>query len=177
MLKDTIYIKDPRKCVYINENNYCWALKSKCNYLDPLCDYREDDTLSQKEINEGRIIKFRIPYFRLKDDTFSHFSYWGRLNYKGEPDAASFKSPSHSSSHYSKGDQQFSGFKDNGGLEIYEGDIIGSENYRVIVSFYNGAFGFWDKENSIPEFFMLYRYLGDKRVLGHIYDNYVNAKG
>jgi hypothetical protein len=24
---------------------------------------------------------------------------------------------------------------------------------------------------------MLYRYLGDKRVLGHIYDNYVNAKG
>jgi hypothetical protein len=60
------------------------------------------------------------------------------------------------------------GFLDKNGSEIYEKYIL-SGGY--VVRFYEGAFGFWAKENSIPEFFMLYRYLGSKEIIGNLFEN------
>jgi len=64
--------------------------------------------------------------------------------------------------------EQFTGLEDSDNTNIYEGDILSG---GFVVNFYNGAYGFWAKENSIPEFFMLYRCLGKKKVIGDIHNN------
>ena len=103
----------------------------------------------------AREIKYRLPWFKNSDDSFSHFTYWGRIDHKGNYSDDCFTSPGQVSSCYYKDDQQFTGLQDCNGKEIYEGDILklqypinygfgGIHNREIIVkiSFDNGSFWF-----------------------------------
>jgi uncharacterized phage protein (TIGR01671 family) len=120
------------------------------------------------KINEmkNREIKFRA-WDKMEEMVYIDDFYW--FEEEGVHD-------SNGEGHYCHYElMQYTGLKDKNGKEIYEGDIIGntkySEMYPKQIVFYNGSFGFWDKEDSIPEFFMLYRYLSSREVIGNIYEN------
>lgn len=69
-------------------------------------------------------IKFRSAHYYHKDKTFSHFSYWGIIDHKGNQKSDCFTSPSSSSNSFRKTEDKYIGRNDKNDKEIYESDIL-----------------------------------------------------
>lgn len=117
-----------------------------------------------------RLIKFRVPHFN-RDDSFSHFSYWGTIDHKGDPslDGGCFTSPS---SGLKKGwHDQFTGLHDKNGTEIYEGDITQNPTGKVgFIEFFDGAFRLFIKNKS-AWFTLDQGFCNNKVIIGNIHQN------
>jgi len=91
-------------------------------------------------------IKFRRPHYN-RDESFSHFSYWGKISFNNDFSEGSFASPTFNSKCTYKEDEQFTGLKDCKDIDIYEGDIVNSE--------FNGkGFVKWNNDNSTFEIYV-----------------------
>jgi uncharacterized phage protein (TIGR01671 family) len=114
-----------------------------------------------------REIKFRTPHIDIKTGKFSHFSYWGAVDTKGNAITSHdcFASPSSSSNTKKEWHQQFTGLKDKNGKEVYEGDIVDYGNGRnKVVEFIDGCFCICGI-TAMPKLMTLYP------VIGNIYEN------
>ncbi len=138
---------------------------------------------------ENRDIKFRGVFLKHKDDSFSHFQYWG-LNMLGR---GSHQWLGSNNASYHKVSQQFTGLYDKNGKEIYEGDIV---NYFIededepdggfsVCSQVKNISGCWvlkgigiDKDDSTDDKFIDYSELlceeldnYEISIIGNIYEN------
>ena len=118
-----------------------------------------------------REIKYRAVHIKY-DGTFSHFSYWGRIDHKGKSSMDVFTSPSQSSDSVVKEDCQFTSLLDKNGAEIYEEDIIKDQwglEYKIV--FIDGCF-FGRSIDYVPEDDInIYHEESVIGVIGNIYEN------
>lgn len=131
-----------------------------------------------------REIIFRAAHY-YHNDKFSHFTYWGRLNYKLEPvfDDSCFVAPSHTNKTYIKEDEQFTGLYDKNKNRIFEGDIIkiepgwnGDYEYSeviAVIEYLSDEGAYWER-NINDKYGIVHQefsYNKDVEVIGNIHQN------
>jgi len=117
-------------------------------------------------------VKFRRPHYDRKGN-FSHFSYWGKINFNKDFSESSFTSPTFNSKCTYKEDEQFTGLKDCKDIDIYEGDIVNpftdQQEYAQII-FMNGGFKIATKRKSGN--YLIWNYNKEEaEVIGNIHEN------
>src|SRR5690606_4992668 len=74
-------------------------------------------------------IKFRRAHY--SKDGFIKYTFWGKIDHKGQFSQDVFSSPAQISSCIKTIDEQYIGRKDREGVEIYEGSIINVYNWDI----------------------------------------------
>lgn len=119
-------------------------------------------------------IKFRSAFYNNSNHSFSHFSYWGRIDDKQNLSNDVFTSPSQCSGCHIMKDDAFTGFLDKNKKEIFTGDIVryrcSNVSWTRIVSFQFGAFVSVIDKNKHDHFFNV---LSDSEleIIGNIHEN------
>lgn len=71
-----------------------------------------------------KLIKFRSSHYKNITNVFYKFTYWGKIDNKGNDSTECFCSPASVSGCYRKVEEQFTGLKDKNEVAIYEGDKV-----------------------------------------------------